>query len=67
MAFLCARINTNIIRLVGCWRSIEMLRYLHLQVYPLMDTFARCTALTGDFTLLPGQDTSWTLSPTHDL
>lgn len=56
MALLCARVDPNIIRLVGRWRSDEMLRYLHLQAYPLMHTFARRMVSAGNFTLLPGQD-----------
>jgi hypothetical protein len=55
MALLCAKVDTNIIRLVGRWRSDEMLRYLHLQAYPLMHTFARQMHSQGSFTLLPGQ------------
>jgi hypothetical protein len=55
MALLCARVDTDIIRLVGRWRSDEMLRYLHLQAYPLMHTFASRMHQHGSFTLLPGQ------------
>ena len=33
---LVARVNTDIIRLLGRWRSDEMLRYLHLQAAPVM-------------------------------
>ena len=55
MALLCAKVDTDIIRLVGRWRSDEMLRYLHLQAYPLMHTFARQMHNHGSFTLLPGQ------------
>jgi hypothetical protein len=67
MALLCARINTDIIRLVGRWCSDEMQRYLHLPAYPLMHTFARCMALAGDFTLLPGQDIAPAAVPLLDL
>jgi ABC-type xylose transport system substrate-binding protein len=54
MALLCARIDTDIIRLVGRWRSDEMLRYLHAQAYPLMHTFATSMLLHGSFSLVPG-------------
>ena len=73
MALLCARVDTNIIRLVGRWRSDEMLRYLHLQAYPLMRTFARRMCAAGSFSLLPDQDIapeavpSWTLSTLPNL
>lgn len=31
MALLCAKVDTNLISLIGCWRSHEMLHYLHVQ------------------------------------
>jgi hypothetical protein len=55
MALLCARIDSDIIRLVGRWRSDEMFRYLHAQAYPLMHTFAQQMLNAGSFSLLPGQ------------
>ena len=56
MALLLAHVDTDIIRLVGRWRSDEMLRYLHLQAQPVMRNFARLMLHGGDYTLLPGQD-----------
>ena len=53
MALLCAKVDTDIIKLVGRWRSDEMLRYLHLQAYPLMRNLAPAMASHGSFTLLP--------------
>ena len=41
MALLCSGIDTDIIRLIGRWRSDEMLRYLHLQAEPLMRGFSK--------------------------
>jgi len=67
MALLCARVDTNIIRLVGRWRSDEMLRYLHLQAYPLMRTFARRMCDAGSFSLLPDQDIAPEAVPLLDL
>jgi hypothetical protein len=56
MALLCAHIDSDIIRLLGRWRSDEMLRYLHVQAEPIMRDFA-CRMLSGGtFTLLPNQD-----------
>jgi hypothetical protein len=49
MALLCAQVDTDIIRLVGCWRSHEMRRYLHSQAYPFMHTFARRMLSSGNF------------------
>ena len=55
MALLCARVDDNIIKLVGRWRSDQMLRYLHLQAYPQMHTFANLMVTGGDFRLLHNQ------------
>ena len=54
-ALLCAKVDTDIIRLLGRWRSDEMLRYLHLQAAPVMKNFARAMLAGGDFTLVPNQ------------
>jgi hypothetical protein len=53
MALLCAEVDTDKIRLLGRWRSDEMLRYLHIQAYPLTATFANQMLLHGNFALLP--------------
>jgi len=53
MALLCAAVDTDVIKLVGRWRSDTMLRYLHLQAYPKMGTFAHLMCTHGTFTLLP--------------
>jgi hypothetical protein len=53
MALLVARIDTDLIRLLGRWRSDEMLRYLHLQAQPIMNRFAPLMVAHGDYTLLP--------------
>ena len=56
MALLLAHVDTDIIRLIGRWRSDEMLHYLHLQAQPIMRNFASLMLHGGDYTLLPGQD-----------
>jgi hypothetical protein len=53
MALLCAHVDDNIIRLIGRWKSDQMLRYLHLQAEPIMRNFARRMLQDGDFSLLP--------------
>ena len=63
MALLCAHVDTDIIRLVGRWRSDEMLRYLHTQAYPLMHSFAQAMTTFGSFSLLPGQNVPTTAIP----
>jgi hypothetical protein len=40
MALLCAHVNHDTIRLIGCWHSVEMLRYLHTQTRPVMHDFS---------------------------
>jgi len=59
-ALLCSNVDTDIIRLLGRWRSDEMLRYLHLQASPLMSDFAKRMLGGGNFTLIPNQ-----LVPVH--
>ena len=54
-ALLCAKVDTDVIRLLGRWRSDEMLRYLHLQAAPVMKNFARAMISGGEFTLIPNQ------------
>jgi hypothetical protein len=53
MALLCAHVDTDIIRLLGRWRSDEMLRYLHVQAEPVMRDFSSRMLLNGTFTLHP--------------
>jgi integrase len=56
MALLCARVDTDVIKLLGRWRSDEMLRYLHLQAEPVMRDFAAKMLHHGSFVLTPGPD-----------
>jgi len=53
MALLCAHIDTDIIRLIGRWRSDEMLRYLHVQAKPVMRNFSSRMLSGGSYHLLP--------------
>ena len=55
MALLCSGINTDIIRLIGRWRSDEMLRYLHLQAELIMRGFSKRMVTHGNYSMLPGQ------------
>jgi hypothetical protein len=63
MALLCAQVDENIIKLVGRWRSDQMLRYLHLQAYPQMHTFATRMVSGGNFRLLHHQHIPTTAVP----
>jgi hypothetical protein len=55
MALLCARVDTDTICLLGRWRSDEMLRYLHVQSYPIVAPLASRMLQQGNFTLIPNQ------------
>jgi hypothetical protein len=53
MALLCAVVDTDIIRLLGRWRSDEMLRYLHVQALPILAPLASQMVQHGNYTLIP--------------
>jgi hypothetical protein len=53
MALLCAKVDTDLIRLMGRWQSDEMLRYLHVQSFPIVAPFAAQMLHHGSFTLIP--------------
>jgi hypothetical protein len=53
MALLCARVDTDMIRLLGRWRSDEMLRYLHVQTFPIVAPLAAQMRQHGSFTMMP--------------
>ena len=54
-ALLTAKIDTNVIQLIGRWRSDEMLRYLHVQNQELMRSYAGDMLHSGDYNLIPNQ------------
>jgi len=56
MALLCAQVDSDLIRLLGRWRSDEMLRYLHVQAQPVMRNFSRLMLQGGQFSLIPGPE-----------
>jgi hypothetical protein len=53
MALLCAAVDTDVIRLLGRWRSDEMMRYLHVQALPILAPLATQMVTHGAFALLP--------------
>jgi hypothetical protein len=53
MALLCADVDTDKIRLLGRWRSDEMLRYLHVQALPIIAPLSSLMVRHGFFSLLP--------------
>ena len=54
-ALLLANVDSDIIRLIGRWRSDEMLRYLHVQAAPLMSQYSRRMLHSGNYALIPNQ------------
>jgi hypothetical protein len=53
MALLCGSVDTNIICLIRCWPSDEMLRYLHVQAEPVMRCHSTLMLSGGEYTLHP--------------
>lgn len=41
MALLCARVDPDMVRLLGRWQSDAMIRYLYVQAIPIMQNMAR--------------------------
>jgi hypothetical protein len=52
MALLCAKVDTDLIRLLGRWRSDEMLRYLHVQTFPVVAPLAEQMLRHGHYSLM---------------
>ena len=48
MALLHARVDSNLVRMLGRWRSDAMIRYLHVQAAPIAGRFAH--AMIQDIT-----------------
>jgi hypothetical protein len=55
MSLLCAKVDTDMIRLLGRWRSDKMMRYLHVQTFPLVAPLAAQMLQHGHFTLMENQ------------
>ena len=53
MALLMARVNTDMIRLVGRWRSNAMLLYLHTTAQTFTEGIASHMVQHGDYALIP--------------
>ena len=51
MALLCARVDADVIQLIGRWRSDAMFRYLHVQAAPLTAPLAPQMLSFGNFSL----------------
>lgn len=53
MALLCAKVDTDMICLLGHWRSEEMLPFLHVQAFPILAPLAHQMLQHGQFSLIP--------------
>jgi hypothetical protein len=52
----CANIDCDITQLIGCWKSDEMLKYLHVQAAALMSNDSCQMFKDDDFTYTANQD-----------
>ncbi len=55
MALLLAQVDPDVICLISQWCSDEMLRYHHVQAYPLMKDYSQHMLATGTYALIPNQ------------
>jgi hypothetical protein len=53
MSLLCAYVGPNIICLIGCWQSNEMLCYLHVQAFPFVSSLRAQMLHHSSYSLLP--------------
>ena len=56
MALLCSGVDHDITKLIGCWRSDEIMRYLHVQAEPIMKNFSKLMISHGSYNLLTQTD-----------
>ena len=52
---LNAHLDPEVITLIGCWQSDEMLWYLFVQNRNLMKDYSACMLQHGNYTLIPNQ------------
>ena len=55
MSLLCARVDTDWIKLLGRWKSDAMIRYLHVQAAPAMQNFASKMLDGGNYSFRPSR------------
>ena len=52
-----ARIEPEVITFISCWRSDEILQYIHVQKRNLMKDYADCMLQHSYYNLIPNQHT----------
>jgi hypothetical protein len=55
MAMLCGRIDIDIIRIMVCWHSDTMIRYLHIQAPPIINNYSASIFNHGTYAFLPDE------------
>lgn len=53
MSLLCTKVDMDMIHLMGRFRSDEMLRYLHVQSFPLVTYLESQMLQNGHYTMMP--------------
>ena len=53
MTILCSGVDTDIISIIGRWRSDKILRYLHVQAEPIIRNYSKLMIIHGNYNLLP--------------
>ena len=65
MRLMCAGVDSDVIQLMGRWRSDEMMKYLHIQAAPVMRNFAKRMYNAGSFSLIPNPQCPELTVPLH--
>jgi hypothetical protein len=55
MAVLCSSICMNNIHMMGRWHSDYMMRYLHIQAAPILNTYTTTRLNDGNYAFLPNE------------
>jgi hypothetical protein len=55
ISLLCAKVDTDMIHLLGRWRNDKMLRYLHVQTFHRVAPLAAQMLCHGHFSLMSNQ------------
>ena len=65
MSLMCAGVDSDVIQLMGRWRSDKMMKYLHIQAAPVMRNFAKRMYNAGSFSLIPNPQSPELTVPLH--
>ena len=65
MSLMYSGVDSDVIQLMGRWRSDEMMKYLHIQAAPVMRNFAKRMYNAGSFSLIPNPQSPELTVPLH--